>query len=47
MSGGAFQLGGGAAWISRSGYTGEDGFEISVPATASLPSPISCSSNRK
>jgi aminomethyltransferase len=32
MSGGAFQLGGGAAWISRSGYTGEDGFEISVPA---------------
>ena len=32
MSGGAFQLDGGAAWISRSGYTGEDGFEISVPA---------------
>jgi aminomethyltransferase len=32
MSGGAFQLGGGAAWISRSGYTGEDGFEISVAA---------------
>jgi aminomethyltransferase len=32
MSGGAFDLGGAAAWISRSGYTGEDGFEISVPA---------------
>jgi len=25
-------VGGVAAWISRSGYTGEDGFEISVPA---------------
>ena len=24
----------GALWISRSGYTGEDGFEISVPAAA-------------
>jgi aminomethyltransferase len=32
MTGGAFQIGGTAAWISRSGYTGEDGFEISVPA---------------
>ena len=31
MTGGAFQIGGIAAWISRSGYTGEDGFEISVP----------------
>jgi aminomethyltransferase len=32
MTGGAFELGGASAWISRSGYTGEDGFEISVPA---------------
>jgi aminomethyltransferase len=32
MTGGAFQVGGVNAWISRSGYTGEDGFEISVPA---------------
>jgi aminomethyltransferase len=31
MTGGAFELGGGSAWISRSGYTGEDGFEISLP----------------
>jgi aminomethyltransferase len=34
MTGGAFEIGGTAAWISRSGYTGEDGFEISVPAVA-------------
>jgi aminomethyltransferase len=32
MQGGAFRIGGQAAWISRSGYTGEDGFEISVAA---------------
>ena len=32
MTGGAFELGGAVAWISRSGYTGEDGFEISIPA---------------
>ena len=30
MTGGAFEIGGARAWISRSGYTGEDGFEISV-----------------
>ncbi len=34
MQGGAFTIGDTHAWISRSGYTGEDGFEISVAATA-------------
>jgi aminomethyltransferase len=29
-----FQWQGHSLWISRSGYTGEDGFELSVPATA-------------
>jgi aminomethyltransferase len=33
MRGGQFDLAGTQAWISRSGYTGEDGFEISLPAT--------------
>lgn len=32
MEAGAFDLDGAPAWISRSGYTGEDGFEISIDA---------------
>jgi aminomethyltransferase len=34
MQGGPFHGNGRNLWISRSGYTGEDGFEISVPAVA-------------
>ena len=34
MQGGPFHWNGQSLWISRSGYTGEDGFEISVPASA-------------
>ena len=34
MMGGRFEIAGVDAWISRSGYTGEDGFEISIAATA-------------
>jgi aminomethyltransferase len=34
MQGGPFNWQGRNLWISRSGYTGEDGFEISVPAVA-------------
>lgn len=34
MTAGAFDWQGNALWISRSGYTGEDGFEISVDGAA-------------
>jgi aminomethyltransferase len=34
MEGNAFHAFGHTIWISRSGYTGEDGFEISLPAAA-------------
>src|ERR1044072_1643861 len=34
MEGASFRAFGHPLWISRSGYTGEDGFEISIPATA-------------
>ncbi len=33
MQGGPFQFSGRPVWISRSGYTGEDGFEISIPGS--------------
>ena len=34
MRGGQFEIAGVDAYVSRSGYTGEDGFEISIPADA-------------
>jgi hypothetical protein len=33
-------------WVSRSGYTGEDGFEISLPGRRSRPSRGRCLDNR-
>jgi aminomethyltransferase len=36
MTAGQFDWGGVPLWISRSGYTGEDGFEISVPGDKAI-----------
>jgi aminomethyltransferase len=46
MQGRPFEALGHSLWISRSGYTGEDGFEISVPASAAADLADSLVANR-
>ena len=46
MQGGPFNWKGRNLWISRSGYTGEDGFEISVPAVAAAELADAISANK-
>ncbi len=47
MQAGSFEIAGARAWISRSGYTGEDGFEISIPtAAAPTVADLLCSDER-
>jgi len=47
MQGAAFRIAGHAAWISRSGYTGEDGFEISIVGSAAAEvADLLCSDER-
>ena len=43
----SFRTGGVRLWISRSGYTGEDGFEISVPAVDARHWPMHCARSPK